>query len=55
MARAGRERESMRPILLPLANYAVADIAAVKSWLESQGAKVSDIQQEGDSPRHAWF
>ena len=39
----------------PLANYAVADIAAVKAWLEAKGAKVSDIQQEGDSPRHAWF
>lgn len=39
----------------PLANYAVADIAKVKAWLESKGAKVSDIQQAGDSPRHAWF
>ena len=39
----------------PLANYAVADIATVKGWLEGRGAKVSDIQQNGDSPRHAWF
>ena len=39
----------------PLANYAVADITKVKAWLEAKGAKVSEIQQTGDSPRHAWF
>lgn len=39
----------------PLANYAVTDIAKVKAWLEAKGVKVSDIQQAGDSPRHAWF
>lgn len=31
----------------------IADIAKVKAWLEAK--EVSDIQQTGDSPRHAWF
>ena len=39
----------------PLPNFAVLDIAKAKAWLEGMGAKVSDIQQTGDSPRHAWF
>ncbi len=39
----------------PLANYAVSDIIKVKHWLESMDIKVSDVQQEGDSPRHGWF
>ena len=39
----------------PLPNYAVPDIGKVKVWLETKGVKVSDIQQAGDSPRHAWF
>ena len=39
----------------PLPNYAVDDIAKVKGWLEGMDIKVSDIQQAGDSPRHAWF
>lgn len=39
----------------PLPNFYVNNLADTKDDLESRGIKVSDIQQTGDSPRHAWF
>lgn len=39
--------------LLPY--FMVDNIEEVKVWLEKKDVKVSDIQQEGDSPKHAWF
>ena len=39
----------------PMPNYSVDDIEKVIAWLESQEVKTSPIQQEGDSPKHAWF
>jgi catechol 2,3-dioxygenase-like lactoylglutathione lyase family enzyme len=39
----------------PLPYFVVDNIEEVKAWLEAKQIKVGEIQQEGDSPKHAWF